>query len=184
MVGWLEQLDNGAESRRKVVSSRLGLAMWRLENSLCRPSSEWVPFSILGRLRQGKDRDGLCLSSAVPKIQRYSNPNAPTAIRQWETFTFTFINTHIHKQNKKKSIWPITNVLKTCCQKLELIPSLELFGRGEGVYFIERGHFVRSNKVCNLPELLPLFPHYSSLYMTRQADMYKTVSPAFARNIA
>ena len=34
-----------AESRFKVVSSRLGLAIRRLENSLCQPSSEWVPFS-------------------------------------------------------------------------------------------------------------------------------------------
>ena len=39
MVEWLEQLDYGAESRCKVVSSRLGFAMWRLENTLCQPSS-------------------------------------------------------------------------------------------------------------------------------------------------
>ena len=32
MVEWLERLDYGAESRRKVVSSRLGFAMRRLEN--------------------------------------------------------------------------------------------------------------------------------------------------------
>ena len=43
MVEWLERLDYPAESRRKVVSSRLGFAI--LENSLCQPSSEWVPFS-------------------------------------------------------------------------------------------------------------------------------------------
>ena len=35
----LERLDYDAESRRKVVSSRLGFAMRRLENSLCQPSS-------------------------------------------------------------------------------------------------------------------------------------------------
>ena len=45
VVEWSEQLDYGTESRRKVVSSRQGFAMRRLENSLCRPSSEWVPFS-------------------------------------------------------------------------------------------------------------------------------------------
>ena len=45
VVGWLEPLDYGAESHRKVVSSSLGFAMQRLENSLCQPSSEWVPFS-------------------------------------------------------------------------------------------------------------------------------------------
>ena len=45
VVEWLEQLEYGAESRRKVVSSRLGFAMRQLENSLCQPSSEWEPFS-------------------------------------------------------------------------------------------------------------------------------------------
>ena len=45
VVEWLERLDYGAENRRKVVSSRLGFAMRRQENSLCQPSSKWVPFS-------------------------------------------------------------------------------------------------------------------------------------------
>ena len=36
MVEWLEQLDYGAESRRKVVSSRLGFAIRRLEISINR----------------------------------------------------------------------------------------------------------------------------------------------------
>ena len=34
MVKWLELLNYGAESRRKVVSSRLGFAMRQLENSV------------------------------------------------------------------------------------------------------------------------------------------------------
>ena len=51
--------------------------MRRLENSLCQPSRKWVPFSIKGRIRQRKKRDGLRLSSAVPKIQ----DTAPTAIK-------------------------------------------------------------------------------------------------------
>ena len=34
MVEWSERLDFGAERHRKVVSSRLGFAMWRLENSV------------------------------------------------------------------------------------------------------------------------------------------------------
>ena len=80
MVEWLEQLEYGTESRRKVVSSRLGFAMRRLENSLCRPSSDWVPFSNWGRLRQQKERDELRLSSAVSKIQWDSNP-PPTALQ-------------------------------------------------------------------------------------------------------
>ena len=36
---------------------------------LCQPSSKWVPFSNERRIRLGYERDGLCLSSAVPKIQ-------------------------------------------------------------------------------------------------------------------
>ena len=54
MVAWLERLDYSAESRRKVVSSRLGFAMRRLENSFCQPSSKWVPFSILGKAKAVK----------------------------------------------------------------------------------------------------------------------------------
>ena len=34
MVKWSEQLDYGAESHRKVVTSRLGFTVQRLENSL------------------------------------------------------------------------------------------------------------------------------------------------------
>ena len=68
VVEWLERLGYGAESRRKFVSSRLGFAMLRLENSLCQPSSKWVPVS-----NEGRQKDGLRLSSAVPKIQWGSN---------------------------------------------------------------------------------------------------------------
>ena len=73
MVEWLDRLDYAAESRRKVVSSRLGFAMRRLENSV---NPEVEPFSNQGRLRQRKERDGLRLSSAVPKIQWVSNHTA------------------------------------------------------------------------------------------------------------
>ena len=38
IVEWLQRLGYGAEGRRKVVSSRLGFAIQRLENSLCQPS--------------------------------------------------------------------------------------------------------------------------------------------------
>ena len=48
VVEWVEQLDYGAESRRKVVSSRLGFAMRRLENSVD-PMSNGYPF----RIREG-----------------------------------------------------------------------------------------------------------------------------------
>ena len=55
MVEWLERLDYGAESRRKVVSSRLDFAIRRLENSLCQRSSEWVPFFELGEDKAAKE---------------------------------------------------------------------------------------------------------------------------------
>ena len=45
--------------------------------TLCQPDSKWVPFSNQGSMRQPKDRGGLSLSSAVPKIQWVSNPHCP-----------------------------------------------------------------------------------------------------------
>ena len=71
MVEWLERLSYGAESRRKLVSSRLSFAMRRLENSrdLCQANSIWVLFSNYEMIRQRKAREGLRLSSTVPKIQ-------------------------------------------------------------------------------------------------------------------
>ena len=48
MVEWLERLDCGAESRRKVVSLRLGFAMRRLEN-LVNPAVNRYLF----RIREG-----------------------------------------------------------------------------------------------------------------------------------
>ena len=41
-----------------------------------------------GRMRQRKERDGLRLSSVVPKIQWTSNPTTHTAVGLWESFTF------------------------------------------------------------------------------------------------
>ena len=72
-------------SRRKVVSSTLGFAMRRLENSLCQSSSKLVPLSNQGRIRQHEQRDWLRLPSIVPTT---SGP--PTAIRLWETSTFLY----------------------------------------------------------------------------------------------
>ena len=45
-------------------------------------------FLELGKAKEGKERDGLGLSSTVPKIQWDSTPAALTAIRQRNTFTF------------------------------------------------------------------------------------------------
>ena len=48
----IERLGYSAESRRKVVRLRPGIAIRQLEkvNSFCQPSSKWVPFSNLGRI--------------------------------------------------------------------------------------------------------------------------------------
>ena len=53
MVKWLERFDYDAESRRKVMSLRLGFAMRRLENSLCQLSSS-VSFFELGKAKAAK----------------------------------------------------------------------------------------------------------------------------------
>ena len=55
---------------------------------LCQPSRKWVPFSNLGRIRQQKERDGLCLSSFHQLCPRYSRTLTPTAIMLWEAYTF------------------------------------------------------------------------------------------------
>ena len=54
MVEWLERLKYDAESHRKVVSLSLGSAIQRLENSLCQPSSKWVPFFEYGNGKAAK----------------------------------------------------------------------------------------------------------------------------------
>ena len=57
--------------------------------TLCQPSSKLVPFLNQERIRQQKERDGLCLSSAVPKSS-YSatlTPTASMAVRLRKTFT-------------------------------------------------------------------------------------------------
>ena len=74
VVELLERRGYSAESRRKVVSSRLGFAIRLLENFLCQPSSKWVTFSNQGKIMQRKERDVLCLSFAVPMVQWDSDP--------------------------------------------------------------------------------------------------------------
>ena len=60
---------SGAESCRKVVRSNPDFAIQiPITGKLCQPSSKWVPFSNQGRIRKLKERDGLPLLSAVPKI--------------------------------------------------------------------------------------------------------------------
>ena len=64
---------------QKVAVSREFEAQLRhaATGKLCQPSRKWVPFSNQGRIRQRKERDGLRLSSAVPKLQWDSNPHCP-----------------------------------------------------------------------------------------------------------
>ena len=71
----------------KVVTSRLGFAMRRLENSLCPTSSEWVPFSNEERLRQQRRGMGSAYHQLCPRYSGTLTPTAPTAIMLWETFT-------------------------------------------------------------------------------------------------
>ena len=46
---------------QKVAGSNLGSAFWKLENSLCQLTSNWVSFSNQGRVRQVKEGAGLPL---------------------------------------------------------------------------------------------------------------------------
>ena len=77
---WLEQLGYGAKSRFKIVSSRLGFAMRRLENSFI-PAVNGYLFQNKERIWQRKEKDGLRLSFAVLKLQWDSNPTAPTIFK-------------------------------------------------------------------------------------------------------
>ena len=54
VVEWLERRGYGAESRRKVVSSRLCFAIRLLENFLCQSSSKWVTFFESGKNKAAK----------------------------------------------------------------------------------------------------------------------------------
>ena len=45
-------------------------------------------FLELGKIRQPKEMDGLCLSFAVSRHSGTLTPAAPIAIRLWDTLTF------------------------------------------------------------------------------------------------
>ena len=75
VVEWLQRLGCDAESRRQVVSSRLGLALRRPENSLSKPSSKSVPFSNSGSERSGM---GYAFHLLCP---RYSGTLTPLHLR-------------------------------------------------------------------------------------------------------
>ena len=73
---WLKRFGYGAESSWKVMSPKLGFSLQQLENSV-NPAVNGYLFLDQGRIRKGKGRNGLCFSSAVPKIQWASNPHKP-----------------------------------------------------------------------------------------------------------
>ena len=78
-VKWLEQLGYGAESRCKVVSSRLGFAIcddWKTLS--VNRAVKWVPLSNHGRIRQQKKRDGSAFLQLSP---RYSGTLTPLPLR-------------------------------------------------------------------------------------------------------
>ena len=95
IVAWLETLRLGAGSCCRVVKSQTCFAIQRLENSLCQPSSKWVPFVESGKDKAAKgDSPGMdsAFSSAVPKVQWAFNPHSPYGYQTMETFPFYLIN--------------------------------------------------------------------------------------------
>ena len=71
---------------QKIMSSNTVLG--QLENSLCQPSSKWVPFYESGQDKapKGEEWAPAFICCARDKVD---SPNAPTATRLWDTFTFT-----------------------------------------------------------------------------------------------
>ena len=70
------------QSHRKVASSRLGFAMRRLENSLCHPSSKWVPFC------------RTCFSNTVKKSVNFTVKYLASGCS-----SFTVLFTNVYLQN-------------------------------------------------------------------------------------
>ena len=100
MDEWLERLDYGAESHRKVVSSRLGFAMRRLRKTLSVNPAVNV---YLFRIREGSKRRrmGSAFHRLCPRYNGTLTPTAPTAIRNGYGETFTFF-TYFKLQNRTK----------------------------------------------------------------------------------
>ena len=56
--------------------------------TLCQPNSKWVTFQNQRKMRQQKEREGLQLFYAVPKIQWPPSPIVLIATRLWVTFSY------------------------------------------------------------------------------------------------
>ena len=88
MVEWSKRLGYGAESRRKVIGSRLGFAMRRLGDSV-NPAANGYLFQT--REANGSERRGMgfAFHFLCPRYIGTLSFTASKAIRLWETFTFT-----------------------------------------------------------------------------------------------
>ena len=62
------------------------------------------------RDKAARGEDGLRLSSAVPKIKWYSNPQCLYAIRLWETFTITFYTLWLKKNSEAERSYVLQKI--------------------------------------------------------------------------
>ena len=76
VVKRLKQLGYDVESHPKIMRKTPGFATRRL---YVKPE-QMATFFELGRIRQQKEIDRLCLPSAVPKIQWPCNPHCPSVL--------------------------------------------------------------------------------------------------------
>ena len=82
-----------------------------MTGKFCQISSKWVPVWNQGRIWQGKERDGFCLSSAALRYSGSQTPTAPIASRLWKTFTICFITSSKFVQSTRShemqsQVWP------------------------------------------------------------------------------
>ena len=77
MFEWLERLGYGTESCHKACVQGWALPCDDWKTLSVNPAVNGYLFQIKGRIRQQKERDGLRLSSAMPKMQWDSNPHCP-----------------------------------------------------------------------------------------------------------
>ena len=89
VVEWFELLGYKVEDRRKVMSSNPDLAIRLLKNSFYQPDCKWVSVSSQGSMRCRKERNGLHLPHAAPKMRLASNPNCPCGHKTIRNFPFS-----------------------------------------------------------------------------------------------
>ena len=80
---WYLKLLEGFELEHGLCHSKTG-KLWQ-------PSSKWVPVSNQERIRQREERNGLCISYAVLKIQGLLASTALKVTRLWETKSLLYV---------------------------------------------------------------------------------------------